>query len=380
MSINLIEEIIMKKNLLFKAILIFGLCMFIFSSCKNDDPNNAAKPVINLTEIGAENSKTVTAGSDLHLEGEIIAESLIKRIDIEIHQKQGGDFKITQSFIDGKYIGVKNVTFHEHIDIPAEAPDGEYQLNFAVTDQLGQTEMKKSELMIKDAPEHIKVKDLKFGASHDFPDNKIGYIGTKPMFSAHITAENGLAKIVVHIHNEEGTPKFEVDTTYTFEGEKEWGISGQHKHIAISDKAPVGEYHMHVSVYDKQGEVSEHAIEGIMFKKSDIALSDIEIGMKHSAVASDIMTKFNVKAEGNIHSIRMRIYKKDAPKEYFYNNTLKEEFANKDLKEYAFNQKLEAKYGDGKYAPAGEYMLEIRIEYAQGANKVFKEKFNITEK
>ncbi|MGP1477938.1 MAG: DUF4625 domain-containing protein, partial [Phocaeicola sp.] len=353
----------MKKNLLFITTFVFSLCMFIFSSCKKDDPNDNAKPVINLTEVGAENSKTVTAGSDLHLEGEIIAESLIKRIDIEIHQKKGGNFKITQSFTDGKYIGVKNVKFHEHIDIPADAPSGEYHLHFTVTDQLGQTEMKESELMIKEASKHITVKDLKFGASHDFPDNKIGYIGTKPLVSAHITAENGLDKIVVHIHNEEGTPAFEVDTTFTFEGEKEWGINGQHKHIAISDKAPVGEYHMHVNVYDKQGEVSEHAIEGVMFKKSDATLSDIEIGTKHSAVASDIMTKFNVKAEGNIHSIRMRIYKEDAPKEYFYNHTLKEEFANKELKEYAFNQKLEAKSDDGKYAPAGEYILEIRIEY-----------------
>ena len=29
--------------------------------------------------------------------------------------------------------------FHEHIDIPAEAPLGEYHLHFTVTDQKGQT-------------------------------------------------------------------------------------------------------------------------------------------------------------------------------------------------------------------------------------------------
>ena len=216
----------MKKNLLFITAFVFSLCMFIFSSCKKDDPIDKAKPVINLTEVGAENCKTVTAGSDLHLEGEIIAESLIKRIDIEIHQKKGGDFKITQSYTDGKYIGVKNVKFHEHLDIPAEAPSGEYHLHFTVTDQLGQTEMKESELTIKEASKHITVKDLKFGASHDFPDNKIGYIGTKPLVSAHITAENGLDKIVVHIHNEEGTPAFEVDRLSHSKVKKSGALTG----------------------------------------------------------------------------------------------------------------------------------------------------------
>ena len=50
------------------------------------------------------------------------------------------------------------------------------------------------------------------------------------------------------------------------------------------------------------------------------------------------------------------------------------------MKEYAFNKSLEARDGHGNYAAAGEYILEIRVEYALGANKIFKEKFNITVK
>lgn len=149
-----------------------GLCMFTFSSC-DDEKESTGKPIVGLNEVGKENSKTGIAGSDLHLEGEIIAENLIRRIDIEIHQEDGGDFKIEKSFTEGKYIGVKNAHFHEHIEIPSEAPAGKYHLHFTVTDRLGQTETRESELTVKAAAAHIIVEDLKFGASHDFSDNKI---------------------------------------------------------------------------------------------------------------------------------------------------------------------------------------------------------------
>lgn len=370
---------IMKKSLLFAATLLLGLCLFTFSSCDDDDEKEGTgKPVVDLKEVGEKNNKTGIAGSDLHLEGEIAADNLIKRIDIEIHQEGGGDFKIEKSFTEGKYIGVKNTHFHEHIDIPAETPAGEYHLHFTVTDQIGQTETKESELTVKPAAAHITVEDLKFGASRDFPDNKIGYVGTKPMVSAHITAENGIEKITVFIHNEDGTPAFELDTTYVFNGEKEWGTGGQHKHVVIPDNAPTGDYHLHFNVYDKKGEVSEHFIEGVQFKKSGVDLSDVEIGTDHSAPASAIPARFKIKADDDLHSVRLRIYKESSPADYFYNNTLTEEFSKGGLKEYAFDKKLEAKDDKGNFATAGEYTLEIRVEYAKGANKIFKEKLNIT--
>ena len=371
----------MKKSLFMAAVLLLSLCMFTFSACDdNEEDKNVGKPVVALNEVGEENSKTAIAGSDLHLEGEITAENRIKRIDIEIHQEEGGEFRVEKSFTEGKYIGVKNTTFHEHIDIPAEAPAGAYHLHFTVTDQLGQTEMAQSELAVKAAAAHITVEDLKFGASHDFSENKIGYVGTKPMVSAHIKAENGIEKIAVFIHNEEGTRAFELDTTYTFNGEKEWGTEGQHKHIVIPDDAPAGDYHMHFNVYDKNGEVSENSLEGVQFKKSNVELQGVEIGTGRSATASDILTKFTVKAQDDLYSIRLRIYKESAPSEYFFNSTLADEFSKGGLKEYTFNKKLETKDDKGRYATAGEYILELRVEYAQGANKIFKEEFTLAEK
>lgn len=122
-----------------------------FTSCSSDDDDTPAKPVVNLTEVGHANAKHAHPGHDLHLEAKVVAEGIIKRIDIEIHQEGGGSFKIEQSFTQGKYIGVRNVEFHEHIDIPAETPLGKYHMHFTVTDQRGQQTTAESHLeVIKD--------------------------------------------------------------------------------------------------------------------------------------------------------------------------------------------------------------------------------------
>ena len=118
------------------------------TSCGDDDDDLPAKPSITLTEVGHDNAKHCHPGHDLHLEADVVAEGLIQRIDVEIHEENGGSFKIEKSYTDGKYIGIRNTEFHEHIDIPAEAPLGEYHLHFTVTDKNGQQTTVESELNI----------------------------------------------------------------------------------------------------------------------------------------------------------------------------------------------------------------------------------------
>ena len=130
---------------------IIALFSFSFVACKDDDKSSVAKPVITLTEVGHDNSGIGHIGDDLHLEAEIVAEGSIKRIDIEIHQEEGGKFEIEKSYTEGKYIGVKNAEFHEHIDIPAEAPVGEYHLHFTVVDGEGQSTTVESDVEIQAA-------------------------------------------------------------------------------------------------------------------------------------------------------------------------------------------------------------------------------------
>ncbi len=64
--------------------------------CDDDNDENPSKPIIHLTEIGSENSKIAVAGGDLHLEGNIVADGVIQRIDIEIHKKSANRLNFTK--------------------------------------------------------------------------------------------------------------------------------------------------------------------------------------------------------------------------------------------------------------------------------------------
>ncbi|MCR5394912.1 MAG: DUF4625 domain-containing protein [Bacteroidales bacterium] len=141
------------KNLFFKGIscALISILSLGFVACNNDDDDKAAAPVITLTEVGHDNAKQAHPGYDLHLEADVVAEGLIARIDVEIHQEEGGSFEIEQSYTDGTYIGVRNTEFHEHIEIPADAPLGEYHLHFTVTDKEGQQTTAESELTLVEA-------------------------------------------------------------------------------------------------------------------------------------------------------------------------------------------------------------------------------------
>lgn len=116
------------------------------NSCDKED-DTIAKPKITLTEVGHDNSKHAHPGHDMHLEADVVAEGLIALINVEIHQ-EGGSFEIEKSYTEGKYIGVRNIEFHEHIDIPENAPLGEYHLHFTVTDREGQQSMAETHINI----------------------------------------------------------------------------------------------------------------------------------------------------------------------------------------------------------------------------------------
>lgn len=127
----------MKRYINMSLVMALLTVAFVFSSCKKDD-EMPDKPIITLTEVGHDNSRHAHPGHDMHLEADVLADGLISRIDIEIHKESGNGFEIEKTYTDGKYIGVKNIEFHEHIDIPADAPLGEYHLHFTVTDKEGQ--------------------------------------------------------------------------------------------------------------------------------------------------------------------------------------------------------------------------------------------------
>jgi len=147
------------RNIRFLFLLTTILLGFL-SSCKKDNEEipALAKPQIGTLEIGSGNNKTVKAGADLHLEGDIVAEALIAKIEIEIHQEGGGQYKFTKAYTEGKYIGVKNATFHEHLDVPADAPAGAYHFHFTVTDKTGNATTVESPLTIEGSDAKVAYK------------------------------------------------------------------------------------------------------------------------------------------------------------------------------------------------------------------------------
>jgi hypothetical protein len=363
----------MNKKLVFRAALLLSMCLSVFISCSEDDEKDPPKPVIVIEELGSghdsPNDKKAVAGSDLHLQAQIMAEGLIARIDVEIHQESGGNFEIEKSYTTGSYVNVKNTTLHEHIDIPEDTPVGKYHLHLTVTDKLGQTATAESELTISKAPVNIEINGLTFGAGHDFPDNKIGYIGTAPVIeAASIKAEEGIDKVYLMMHGE-GTNTFVIDTTFTCNGETE--LENFHKHVMIPEVAPAGEYHMHFKVYDKSGKTSE-ATMNIEIKETGISVSNLEIGSENSSKASNIHTEFLVKTTDPITSIRARIYKANAPTTYFFNETYSEPFSAGDVKEYTFHKHLKA-----EGAEAGDYIIEFRVSDNKGAYTVIKDRLTI---
>ena len=129
-----------------------------FTSCEKDD-ETSPKPVITLTELGYENSKIGYAGTDLHIEAEVVAEGKIDKVTIEIHPEgeheeksssttlHEGEWEVDTTFTE--FSGLKNTTFHKHIDIPVNAEVGHYHFHFIVIDMDGQQTLVEEELEIQ---------------------------------------------------------------------------------------------------------------------------------------------------------------------------------------------------------------------------------------
>ncbi len=121
--------------------------MAMVSSCSKDD-ESIPKPVISNLEVGLNNSHVAYAGADLHLEAEIVAEGKINKITVEIHQEEGSSNEIVVEYDEFK--GLKNTTFHKHVDIPATTPLGNYHCHITVSDMEGSSTTVEEEIAIQE--------------------------------------------------------------------------------------------------------------------------------------------------------------------------------------------------------------------------------------
>jgi hypothetical protein len=145
------------KNAIKFLFVIFTLSTFLLASCTKED--DKLPPQINGFELGYENSGIAYLGSDLHFEAEILADAKIDRITLLIHHEgehgkkttyyllEEGEWEVDTTYT--KFSGLKNTTFHEHLEIPMEVEVGEYHLDFAVIDMDGNKTEIERDLLIE---------------------------------------------------------------------------------------------------------------------------------------------------------------------------------------------------------------------------------------
>ncbi len=137
-------------------ILTLATVVLTVAACSDKSTGpSAAPPVITLTEVGEEIENTAIVGEDLHLEAEIEAEGRIETVQLRIAQQTGKTYSRPWS-LDvtwDQYRGETDAHVHKHVDIPADAPIGTYDLVMIVKDQKGKTAQVRRDLQIIAAAE-----------------------------------------------------------------------------------------------------------------------------------------------------------------------------------------------------------------------------------
>lgn len=251
----------MRTNMIkssFKFLAMGAFLAFSLQSCSDDDETIAKGPVISGFEYGihGEEGHTAYRGNDLHLEAEILAEANVKSISVSVHahdlpvgdKEEEWDFE--QVYTDANYL-IKNPTFHEHIDIPATAPVGEYHVEIVVTDELGNSTEVDGHL---DVLNPISISDMDVDATV--------VRGNDIHAEFMIKAVNGIHNVEVDIHAHD-LPIGDGEEEWDFEMQYEEGLHEKteaefHKHIVVPNTAPAGEYHATFTIEDEKGNTYEY--------------------------------------------------------------------------------------------------------------------------
>jgi len=222
----------------------------IFTSCSSDDDSssNLHTITVDLTEVGSGNNMQATAGEDLHLEAAILATGRIASVVVEIHSETNSNApEIIQNF--ASYNGLLNATFHEHLDIPAAQPAGNYHLHLTVTDQEGNIKTAETDLEIIEGSPLFTANITEFG--HGTPGSFHGHPGQDLHIEGVITSVNPIATIAISMHHETNASAPEINANYTdYAGQTNVNF---HKHLLIPANQPLGDYHVHLTVTDNQG-------------------------------------------------------------------------------------------------------------------------------
>lgn len=229
------------KSIVKKLAPVMAASLFVVACSKNED-EVVAIPSITVTELGSNNSKIAYAGSDLHIDASVTAAGTIAGVHVEIHGQTTDAWKFDSTYTEG-FAGLKNATFHKHIDIPAEAVTGAYHIHFTVTDQRGQKAEYEASLDIQADATLPSISGLV---------TEVADAGKELHVEGNIVAPNKIARVVIEVHGSAWEKEFAF-TDAAMVGKTTYSL---HKHIDIS-AAPAGHYHVHVKVEDQAGKEKE---------------------------------------------------------------------------------------------------------------------------
>lgn len=241
-----------------KLLAIVFVLLSTVVACDNDDEAPGPEfdaPKISTFEFGegSDHSTEPVAykGSDIHMEAEIDAPATVASIVLSIHghdltvgdDEEEWDFEKT--YTDEKYL-VKNPSFHEHVDIPANIPAGEYHISLTVIDELGNE---------VESEGHIEILSPVSVSNISIDETVVR--GNDLHAEFMVNAIHGVHHIIVDIHGH-GITVGEGEIEWHYDAEFEEGYHGEtevefHEHIDVPATAPAGEYHISITIEDEGG-------------------------------------------------------------------------------------------------------------------------------
>jgi hypothetical protein len=196
---------------------------------------------------------------------------------------------------------------------------------------------------------------------HD--NNKTAFPGTDTHIEAELYAEATIAKVKLEINPVAGSGwKFAQEYTDGFAGMKNAEF---HKHIDVPADAPLGKYHLRLSLTDLQGQVT--VVESELELKYDPTLpsaTGFEVGL--NAAGNDLHMEAKINAVNKIAKVIVEIHGGTYEKEYEYTDV-----AMVGAVAYNFHKHINV-----SDVPKGHYHVHLKIIDQANKENEFEEHFD----
>ncbi len=258
----------MKKHII--KLIIPVLALFVVSCSSDDDSLDSSAPTIVVEEPTMH--EEFALGDEIHFDALFTDDVELASYKIDIHNNFDGHEHrgVVPYHNDEPWTYQESFTIphgnteyhvHQHIDIPNNILPGDYHFGVILIDAAGNESQVYLEIVIGDdnTDTGIVIDDLNVD---DVARGGMIHV------DAHIDVPNEVDYILINIHGHglnpsDGEIRWEYDDTID-------SYTGTHlhfhEHIDVPENAAIGEYHLSITVVDRQGGVNT---EGVLFQVTD---------------------------------------------------------------------------------------------------------------